>query len=124
MIVASLIILVLSIERINDCTRPAYVFFVGYIFLHFLRFIQSGLYYYWILQRKNGVKLLLSKYLFLKPLLTGWLIYGNVVFYGQRARCGEALVSSSKLYTFLLIVIIVGYFQMFLFFIISTFMGI
>lgn len=63
---------------------------------------------------KRALKIAIIKMLALNPIQICWLVYGNILYYSFNVEneCGSKQSDISRLATFVLIVLIVGYIQL------------
>ena len=91
------------------CSQPLSLFLGIYYGLAALSFVQSiGLYSSVYLKSKSQIIFLKIKHFIINPLNSGWLVYGNYIYFTGVYKCVDEVQSQTG--TLLLVLIIIGYF--------------
>jgi hypothetical protein len=110
-----LALMVIYLGKDADCGIPILKWNLVYLLLLTLRSISSLIklaiirHFSWYSNYWT-----LGSYLFVDGSFLIWLIYGNILFYSSRNLCGT-LPESQVLYNLMLVLLIIGYFQMLLY---------
>jgi hypothetical protein len=115
--IALLIIALFAIKLDTEtCGREMLIWLILYTVFYFLKVIHYVYSLFSVIKNHHKPALILAytRFFILNPFNIAWIIYGNVGFYKMSidTDCSEENIDYTRLSTFTLIILIIGYIQM------------